>query len=161
AWISTRSPARSPASRYSVYQAVPNADGIVAASTKLKPTGLWTTHSTGATTWDRKLPGAKAITASPTEYPSTPSPTAVTTPAHSMPSGIGPPGYSPRAFSTSRKFSPTATTSISTSPGPGDRRVTGRNLSPSSTPGFSVYSSNGRPSSGSPGTRVDPAPPAP
>ena len=53
-------------------------------------------------------------------------------------------GIAPRASSTSRKFRPAASTSISTSPGPGRRRSVARRVRASSVPGCLISNRNGR-----------------
>ena len=84
--------AGSPTERSAV-QAVRNASGIVAASSKVSRAGLGATRS-GARgdVRARSCPAATATTASPDAQPVTPAPTATTTPAHSLPSGPGSPG---------------------------------------------------------------------
>ena len=63
-------------------------------------------------------------------------PTPATRPAHSPPSGPGSPGYMPSTLSTSLKLRPVASTSISTSPGPGARRSIGSRGIGQSSPRF-------------------------
>ena len=69
----------------SVYQAVMNGTGIVTASSKSSRAGLRNTSPAGSVTCEARQPAPIATTSSPTEKPSTPSPTATITPAHSSP----------------------------------------------------------------------------
>jgi len=64
----------------------------VAASSKLMLPGLAVTIGSGTRTKEAKENGAKASTASPGAKRLTSSPTALTTPEHSMPTGTVPSG---------------------------------------------------------------------
>ena len=88
------------------------------------------------------VPGPIPKTASPIARWSTPSPTATTRPARSRPRKCSPKvpskaseGSRPMARTTSRKFSPAASTATSTCPGPGRRREAGRRAHVSKAPG--------------------------
>ena len=113
------------------------------------------TRSAEQVRWDAKVPGAIASTASPTESPETPAPSATMRPAHSLPnckgvaSSLWSLGITPSASNTSRKLRPAASTAISTSPAEGGRRVVARSRSRSRSPTASRASRNGRPLAGS------------
>ena len=83
-------------------------EGRVAASEKFIPGGMWATTPAEVTTFEAKLPGAKAQTRSPGTKPLTPGPTPETTPAQSAPNlpptkpGTASSPMTPLASSTSR-----------------------------------------------------------
>ncbi|CAB3915360.1 hypothetical protein LMG1864_05039 [Achromobacter ruhlandii] len=88
--------------------------GMVAASSKLRLSGLATTWRASTTMEEPKAPRASPNTGSPGLKCLTALPTSVTTPANSRPrAGIS---TIPSAFSTSRKFTPVALTAARISP---------------------------------------------
>src|SRR4051812_45428528 len=104
---------------YAVAYATPNA----AAASKLNPSGTGRTEAAGTAICSANAPTIiVAMTRSPTRNVVTPSPTADTTPANSLP-GVNGGGteiwYSFDTISASGKLSAAAMTSTTTSPGPG------------------------------------------
>ena len=106
----TRSPARSPPRSNRAYQAVRNATGTVAPSTKSSVSGSLASVRESAIASPDAPADRSPMTLSPTERCPTNSPTSTTTPAPSWPIGPGSPGYMPSTPSTSRKLSPVAST---------------------------------------------------
>ena len=136
-----------------------NATGIVVAAANGISGGSSITPLRRVTTWVASAAGATAATRSFGRRSSTPSPTAVTMPAHSRPSDgpLKPPssassGSSPCAHITSRKFSADAWTSIATSPGPGGAGSAALHPSEPIRPGRATSSRRGPLTSGGAGS---------
>ena len=107
--------------------------GIPAACEKSRFGGRWATISAGTVTYEANPPFTTATTRSPGAKPSTPSPTALIVPEHSLPRGSGSVRRA-RVFKTSLKFKPVAAIWISTCPCFGSMRSAWMNFNSSSTP---------------------------
>src|SRR5262249_45194301 len=130
-WINTLSPALIRASSCSPYQAVECAVVTAAAWASVRPGGNFAASLASHVTKVPQQPlGDMPPTWSPTSCSVTPGPTAVTTPAKSVPScGKWPSklGYRPNAMRTSAKLMLDALTATSICPGPGGTRSNATN----------------------------------